>query len=328
MSQLRGDWNYPTTIRFGAGRIAELGPACDEVGLRRPLLVTDKGLAESSMIAHAVSRLRQAGAPLRIFSDIAGDPTGEDVSNGIEALREHQADGVIAFGGGSALDAGKSIAFAAHQSLPLWAFEDIGDNFKLADRSRILPVIAVPTTAGTGSEVGRASVIRDVEAGLKRVIFHPAMMPRVVIADPELTVGMPAGLTAAVGMDALSHNLEAYFRSGVPSLRPWPRHRGRAPGQGLADRGRLRAGQYRREVEHAGRRGSRRDGLSTWVGRDARPGSSARRSLWRSPRTPQRRADAIRGLGQSIRRSRRTPPSWRACLILGGSSDDLLELGA
>ncbi len=214
MNSLTANWNYPTAIRFGPGRIVELGGACAEIGVRRPLLVTDSGLAENPMVTTAVARLRGAGLPVEVFSAIAGDPTEIDVLAGIAALKAFQADGVIAFGGGSALDAGKAIAFAAYQSLPLWAFEDIGDNFKRADASKILPVIAVPTTAGTGSEVGRASVIKDTEAGLKRILFHPAMMPRLVIADPLLSVSLPRKLTAAVGMDALSHNLEAYFAPG------------------------------------------------------------------------------------------------------------------
>lgn len=220
MSDLTGNWNYPTAIRFGAGRIDELAEACRSVGIERPLLVTDQGLAASSMIAEATAAALAAGLDLAIFSDIAGDPTGDNVAHGGEALRTHRADGVIAFGGGSALDAGKAIAFATFQDRPLWDFEDIGDNFRRADPAKMLPVVAVPTTAGTGSEVGRASVIKDEAARLKRIIFHPAMMPRLVIADPALTVGLPPGLTAAVGMDALSHNLEAFF---APAYHPLAR---------------------------------------------------------------------------------------------------------
>ena len=164
--------------------------------------------------------MRAAGLDLATFSDIVGDPTGNNVASGGDALRTHRADGVIAFGGGSALDAGKAIAFATFQERPLWDFEDIGDNFRRADPAKMLPVIAVPTTAGTGSEVGRASVIKDGQPSLKRIIFHPAMMPRLVIADPVLTVGLPPGLTAAVGMDALSHNLEAFF---APTYHPLAR---------------------------------------------------------------------------------------------------------
>ena len=218
MTKLSGNWNYPTSIRFGAGRISELADACRTVGIARPLLVTDRGLARNPMIADALAALAGEGIDVALFSDIASDPTGDDVARGGAALRAHGGDGVIAFGGGSSLDAGKAIAFATLQDRPLWAFEDVGDNFKLADPAKILPVIAVPTTAGTGSEVGRASVIKDVEAQLKRIIFHPLMLPKIVIADPALTVGLPAALTAAVGMDALSHNLEAFFAPGYHPL--------------------------------------------------------------------------------------------------------------
>ncbi|MDR3513391.1 MAG: iron-containing alcohol dehydrogenase [Caulobacteraceae bacterium] len=214
MTKLTGNWNYPTSIRFGPGRIAELADACRATGIARPLLVTDRGLADNPMIAEALAAVRAAGLDAALFSDIASDPTGDDVARGGAALKAHKGDGVIAFGGGSSLDAGKAIAFATLQDRPLWAFEDVGDNFKLADPARILPVVAVPTTAGTGSEVGRASVIKDEDAQLKRIIFHPLMLPRIVIADPVLTIGLPAKLTAAVGMDALSHNLEAFFAPG------------------------------------------------------------------------------------------------------------------
>jgi len=220
MSHLSGNWNYPTSIRFGAGRIVELADACTAAGTARPLVVTDRGLASSPMIADALGGLRAAGLDAALFSEIGSDPTGSDVARGGDALRAHRADGVVAFGGGSALDAGKAIAFATLQDRPLWAFEDIGDNFKLADPARILPIVAVPTTAGTGSEVGRASVIKDEAARVKRIIFHPMILPRIVIADPALTVSLPRRLTAAVGMDALSHNLEAYF---APFYHPFAR---------------------------------------------------------------------------------------------------------
>jgi alcohol dehydrogenase class IV len=220
MTELTGNWNYPTSIRFGRGRIAELADACHAAGIGRPLLVTDRGLAANPMIGEALGALRAAGLDTALFSDIAGDPTGTDVGKGGAALMAHGADGVIAFGGGSSLDAGKAIAMATLQDRPLWAFEDVGDNFKLADPARILPVVAVPTTAGTGSEVGRASVIKDEDAKLKRIIFHPMMLPKIVVADPALTIGLPAGLTAAVGMDALSHNLEAFF---APGFHPFAR---------------------------------------------------------------------------------------------------------
>jgi hypothetical protein len=215
---LTGDWNYPTRIRFGAGRIAELADACRAAGIARPLMVTDRGLAANAMIGDALAALGAAGLDTGFFSEIASDPTGADVARGCEALRAHGADGVIAFGGGSSLDAGKAIAFHAFQVLPLWDFEDIGDNYARADAAQILPVVAVPTTAGTGSEVGRAAVIKDEDAALKRIIFHPLMLPKVVVADPALTVGLPPAITAAVGMDALSHNLEAFFAPGYHPL--------------------------------------------------------------------------------------------------------------
>jgi alcohol dehydrogenase class IV len=220
MTALYGNWNYPTSIRFGAGRIVELADACRAAGIARPLLVTDRGLSRRPMIADALAAVRAAGLDTALFTDIAGDPTGEDVEAGGAALIAHRADGVIAFGGGSALDAGKAIAFATFQDHTLSAFEDIGENFRLADPAKILPVIAVPTTAGTGSEVGRASVIKDAKAKVKRIIFHPRMLPTIVIADPALTIDLPAPLTAAVGMDALSHNLEAFF---APAYHPLAR---------------------------------------------------------------------------------------------------------
>jgi alcohol dehydrogenase len=205
LKRLTNNWNYPTAIRFGVGRIAELGDACKAAGISRPLLVTDPGLAGSAMVKDA---LAATGAAL--FSDIKPNPVGRNVSDGVAAYRAHKADGVIAFGGGSALDAGKAIAFMSGQTRPLWDFEDVRDWSTRADPKGIAPVVAVPTTAGTGSEVGRASVITNEATHTKKIIFHPKMLPVVVILDPALTVGLPAKLTAATGMDALAHNLEAY----------------------------------------------------------------------------------------------------------------------
>jgi alcohol dehydrogenase class IV len=210
-SPLVGNWNYPTAVRFGAGRIAELPAACAGLGLARPLLVTDRNLAALPMVEGALAACRAEGLGAGQFADFGGDPTGADVAAGVAALKAGSHDGVIAFGGGAALDAGKAVAFAAGQTRPLWDFEDVGDNWSRADAAAILPVVAVPTTAGTGSEVGRAAVIKDEAAKVKRIIFHPRMLPAVVIADPALTIALPAHVTAAVGMDALSHNLEAYF---------------------------------------------------------------------------------------------------------------------
>ena len=211
---LRGNWNYPTALRFGAGRIVELPAACQELGISRPLIVTDPGLADLPMVGDAVANCRAEGLEAGLFSDIKGNPTGGNVAAGVAAFREGDHDGVVAFGGGSGLDAGKAIAFMSGQSRPIWDFEDVGDNWTRADPAGIAPIVAVPTTAGTGSEVGRASVIVDEDHHVKKIIFHPRILPGIVIADPELTLGLPARITAATGMDALSHNLEAFCAPG------------------------------------------------------------------------------------------------------------------
>jgi alcohol dehydrogenase class IV len=207
---LVGDWNYPTSIRFGAGRIRELPDVCKSAGLERPLLVTDPGVAKLPMVADALVALRKAGLEVALFSDVKPNPIASNVEAGVKVLREGGHDGVIAWGGGSGIDTAKAIAFMAGQTRPMWDFEDIGDWWRRADPAGILPSIAVPTTAGTGSETGRASVITNEETRTKKVIFHPRMMPATVIADPELTVGLPPGLTAGTGMDAFIHCLEAY----------------------------------------------------------------------------------------------------------------------
>lgn len=209
MSNLQANWNYPTDIRTGAGRISELGECCKDLGMKAPLLVTDPGLAKLPIVATAVKSCTDAGLQCKVFSDIQGNPSGEHVDAGVAAFREGKHDGVIAFGGGSGIDAAKAVALVANQSCSLWDLEDIGDNWTRADPTLMAPVIAVPTTAGTGSEVGRASVITDNIQHIKRIIFHPDMLPKIVILDPELSVGLPASITATTGMDALSHNLEA-----------------------------------------------------------------------------------------------------------------------
>lgn len=210
MQAYRMNWNYPTSVRVGAGRISELAEACEQLGMQAPLLVTDPGLAALPMIHEALRQCRDAGLKAEIFSSIKGNPTGQNVTDGVLVYRVGHHDGVIAFGGGSALDAAKAIALMAGQDRPLWDFEDVGDNYLRVNVAGMAPVVAVPTTAGTGSEVGRASVITDDEAHVKRIIFHARMLPALVILDPELTTGLPPGITAATGMDALSHNLEAY----------------------------------------------------------------------------------------------------------------------
>lgn len=209
-ASLAGNWNFPTKIRFGAGRISELADACRAVGIRRPLIVTDPGLKPLPMIMDAIGTLEHAGIACGLFADVHPNPVGEDVEKGLKIYRNGHHDGVIVFGGGSAMDAGKSIAFMSGQTRPIWDYEDREDWWSRADPAGIAPVIAVPTTAGTGSEVGRAAVIVDERDHTKKIIFHPKMLPVEVIADPELTIGLPSHITAATGMDALSHSLEAY----------------------------------------------------------------------------------------------------------------------
>ncbi len=208
------DWHYPTAIRFGAGRIVELPDACREAELDSPLLVTDQGLAELPMVTEAVAACRAVGLGCSLFGGIRSNPTLRNVEIGLAAFRAGNHDGVIAFGGGSALDAGKAIALMVGQGRPIWDFEDVADWHTRVDARGMAPVVALPTTSGTGSEVGRAAVITDRERAVKKIIFHPNMLPGRVIADPALTLGLPAGITAATGMDALSHNLEAFCAPG------------------------------------------------------------------------------------------------------------------
>ncbi len=208
--ELNGNWHYPAAIRFGAGRIGELPDACRAMGMARPLLVTDPGLAALPMIADAAAGCRGAGLDCEVFADIQGNPVAANVDAGVAAFRAGEHDGVIAFGGGSALDVGKAVALMVGQTRTIWDFEDREDWFTRVDVDGMAPVVAVPTTSGTGSEVGRSAVITDERDHTKKIIFHPRMLPGLVIADPELTLGLPPNITAAVGMDALSHNLEAF----------------------------------------------------------------------------------------------------------------------
>jgi hypothetical protein len=211
---LRGNWNYPTTIWAGPGRVAELAKACASAGIRRPLIVTDEGLIGAPMIKSALADLKDAA----LFGAVRGNPALRHVEAGLRAFRAGEHDGVVAFGGGSALDAGKVVAFMSGQTRPLWDFEDVGDWWTRANPAGIAPVVAVPTTAGTGSEVGRAGVILNEETHQKKIIFHPQMMPRIVILDPELTVGLPPAVTAATGIDAFVHCFEAYCAPGFHPL--------------------------------------------------------------------------------------------------------------
>jgi len=207
---LTANWSYPTSIRFGAGRIAELPEACRTAGLKAPLVVTDRGLASLPLTQGVLDRLDAAGLGRALFADVDSNPTEANMAAGVAAFRNGGHDGVVALGGGSGLDLGKIVAFMAGQSRPVWDFEDIGDWWTRADADAIAPVIAVPTTAGTGSEVGRAGVLTNTETHEKKIIFHPKMLPMVVICDPDLTVGMPPAITAGTGMDAFAHCLEAY----------------------------------------------------------------------------------------------------------------------
>jgi len=204
------NWSYPTAIRFGAGRIQELGEACSAVGMSKPLLVTDRGLAALPVTQVVLAAMQDAGMGRAIFAQVDSNPTEKNLDAGLEVYRAGGHDGVIAFGGGSGLDLAKMVAFMSGQTRPVWDFEDIGDWWTRADPDGIAPIIAVPTTAGTGSEVGRASVITNSETHVKKIIFHPKVLPALVIADPELTVGMPPFFTAGTGLDALAHCLEAY----------------------------------------------------------------------------------------------------------------------
>ena len=211
---MKSNWNYPTTVWTGENRSADLNKACLIVKMKNPLFVTDKDLANLPMTIKIINNLKKDFRDIKIFSNFGGNPFGKNISEGVEFYNNSKCDGVIAFGGGSALDVGKGIAFMCGQTRPIWDFEDIGDYWKRADESKISPIIAIPTTAGTGSETGRASAIVNEETGMKKIIFHPKFMPTIVILDPVLTIDLPPRITAATGMDALAHNLEAYCALG------------------------------------------------------------------------------------------------------------------
>ena len=211
---MKSNWNYPTTIWVGQNRIDDLLLGCKNLKISKPLFVTDKDLIDLPMTKKIVSNLNKKIQNLSIFTNFAGNPVGENVEEGVIEFKNNKCNGVVAFGGGSALDVGKAIAFMSGQNRPIWDFEDIGDYWKRANESNIAPIIAVPTTAGTGSETGRASAIINKKAGVKKIIFHPKFLPSIVILDPVLTVDLPPRLTAATGMDALAHNLEAFCAPG------------------------------------------------------------------------------------------------------------------
>ena len=207
---LNANWSYPTAIRFGAGRISEIADACFVAGIKKPLLVTDRGLAGMEITQKTLNLLDDAGLGRAIFANVDPNPNEKNAEAGVTAYLEGGHDGVIAFGGGSGLDLGKLVAFLARQTRPLWDFEDIGDWWTRANSDVIAPIVAVPTTAGTGSEVGRASVITNSVTEEKKIIFHPKFLPTVVICDPELTIGMPKFITAGTGLDAFAHCVEAF----------------------------------------------------------------------------------------------------------------------
>ena len=211
---IKSNWNYPTNVWVGENRIKDLSLACKNLNIKKPLLVTDNNLAKSKIILNSLNILKNDNILVEVFSDVVGNPTGTNVNDGVKFFNKKNCDGVIAFGCGSGLDVGKAIAFMSGQTLSIWDFEDIGDNWKKADSKKIAPIIAVPTTAGTGSETGRASVILNEETGVKKIIFHPKFLPSIVILDPTLTIELPPKITASTGMDALAHNLEAYCAPG------------------------------------------------------------------------------------------------------------------
>ena len=208
------NWNYPTSVWLGDNRIKDLSKACNDLEISKPLFVTDKDLINLEMVKDIVLDLKKIFNDFTIFSNFAGNPIGENVEEGVIKFKENGCDGVIAFGGGSALDVGKAIAFMSGQTRPIWDFEDIGDHWKRANQKNIAPIIAIPTTAGTGSETGRASAIINKKTGIKKIIFHPKILPSIVILDPVLTIDLSPRLTAATGMDALAHNLEAFCAPG------------------------------------------------------------------------------------------------------------------
>ena len=214
---MKSQWNFPTIVWVGENRINELSKACEQLKVTKPLLVTDKDLINLPLIKGIISENKKKIEYLNIFSNFSGNPIGENVEDGVKKFKTNDCDGVIAIGGGSALDVGKAIAFMSVQYRPIWDFEDIGENWKKAIDTNMPPIIAIPTTAGTGSETGRASAIINKSNGIKKIIFHPKILPSLVILDPLLTIELPPNLTAATGMDALAHNLEAFC---APSFHP------------------------------------------------------------------------------------------------------------
>ncbi|MCE9507162.1 MAG: iron-containing alcohol dehydrogenase [Alphaproteobacteria bacterium] len=214
MKTITGKWNYPTTVFFGPGTIQKLPEACKKLGMKHPLLITDEGLKDNAITKNALAVNEKAGLKTGLFAAVKGNPTGRNIDDGIKAYKDGKHDGIIAFGGGSGIDAAKAIALMIGQDRPLWDFVEEGDNFLRVKESDMAPVVAVPTTSGTGSEVGRASVITNEATHEKKIIFHPKMQPAIVISDPELTTDLPAHITAATGIDAYVHCFEAFCAPG------------------------------------------------------------------------------------------------------------------
>ena len=207
---LMGNWSYPTQIKFGAGRIREIADACNQANIKRPLLITDKGLSNLPITSRTLQLMNEAGLGDALFSNVDPNPNEKNLNSGITAFKEGNHDGVIAFGGGSGLDLGKLVAFMVGQDRSVWDFEDVSDWWTRANPNTIFPIVAIPTTAGTGSEVGRASVLTNSDTLEKKIIFHPQILPKVVICDPELTIEMPKSITAGTGLDAFAHCVEAF----------------------------------------------------------------------------------------------------------------------
>ena len=203
---MKAKWTYPNEVRFGSGRIKEIKQVCEILKIGKPMIATDRGLAEMEMTQNIMKLIPNA----KMFSEVDANPNEKNVEQGVEMFKQEKCDGVIALGGGSGLDAGKAIAFMVAQNKPIWEFEDKGDNWKYANTEAIKPIVAIPTTAGTGSEVGRASIITNSQTNEKKIIFHPRFLPEIVICDPELTISMPKHITAGTGLDALAHCVEAY----------------------------------------------------------------------------------------------------------------------
>ncbi len=306
MTKMFSKWNYPTTVRFGAGRIKELPDALAFAGIKRPLFVTDPGPGEAAGRRLDAEDPRRRQGPLRASSPTSSRTRSKsNLTAGIAAFKKGKHDGVIAFGGGSALDLGKLIAFQAGQTRPVWDFEDIGDWWTRANSDAIAPIVAVPTTAGTGSEVGRAGVLTNEATHTKKIIFHPKLLPAIVIADPELTIGMPPFITVGTGMDALAHCLEAYSAAGYHPMADGVALEGMrlvfenlpkaaANGKDITARANMMA--RRRDGRHRLPEGARRHPFAV---------ASDRRALRHPSRHDQRRLHALRARLQPRRRSRR-----------------------